>query len=519
MSATRCSECGAAVTASSWSAEALNINVSVAPGTLMRHQELMTTNALPQDAEILFIQAVVAKIGARLADIEKKISEVRRRLQQLEDERASLSKYRAQNNAVVSPLRHMPPEVLAEIFSWTLPTTREALDRRKFDINDGPWVLTHISSRWRAVALSTSALWSRVDVNCGQPRANPLPMLKTQIERAHKLKIHFHGQEKKPAGPQIEIFRFLAEHSSRWEELVISLTPHLVPLLDTLQNRLPVLHRLWLQFQRLESQDVVALHCFRHAPSLLHVGIQNCHRYIPVSFPASQLTQYSLDAPWKVHAGILKSAINLIQARVIVNFNNDPWPEPDIINLMCLRGLYVSHSVILDHLRAPALHGIMIGVTSNPEPARHLLPFVSRSSCNVTRLGLRGPSNSDQVTEILRKLPSVGELVILLTRASVPIPEILGSTVLAPQLRSISFGWEQECHDYALCLKILQSRWDAENCALKAASLLHISGTGPDTRTLQGLEVLRQDGLDLSLLNGNDASDAIHASSYSASWA
>ncbi|KAJ7658588.1 hypothetical protein B0H17DRAFT_955124, partial [Mycena rosella] len=119
----------------------------------------MTTNEPPQEAEHAFIRAVMSPTDARLADVEKEILGLRRRLQQLEDERASLSKYRAQNNAVFSPLRRMPPEILAEIFSWMLPSSREGLDRRKFDTNNSPWVLTHISSRWRAVALSTSALW------------------------------------------------------------------------------------------------------------------------------------------------------------------------------------------------------------------------------------------------------------------------------------------------------------------------------------------------------------------------
>ncbi|KAJ7683132.1 hypothetical protein B0H17DRAFT_942197, partial [Mycena rosella] len=119
----------------------------------------MASNTPPQDAELVFIRAVVSKTGARLADVEKEISGLRRRLQQLEEERASLSKYQAQNNAVFSPLRRMPPEVLAEIFSWTLPSLFEATNRPKFDTKHSPWVLTHISSRWRAVALSTPSLW------------------------------------------------------------------------------------------------------------------------------------------------------------------------------------------------------------------------------------------------------------------------------------------------------------------------------------------------------------------------
>ncbi|KAJ7041914.1 hypothetical protein C8F04DRAFT_888988, partial [Mycena alexandri] len=57
------------------------------------------------------------------------------------------------------PLRRIPPEIIAEIFSWTMPTLREAVDRQRCSVMDSPWVLTHVSRRWRAVAISSPALW------------------------------------------------------------------------------------------------------------------------------------------------------------------------------------------------------------------------------------------------------------------------------------------------------------------------------------------------------------------------
>ncbi|KAJ7123583.1 hypothetical protein C8R44DRAFT_670182, partial [Mycena epipterygia] len=77
----------------------------------------------------------------------------------LEAERASLSSHLAQNNAILSPLRRTPPEVLGEIFSWTSPSVN-VFKQGDFGIADSPWVLTHISGHWRAVAHSTPSLWS-----------------------------------------------------------------------------------------------------------------------------------------------------------------------------------------------------------------------------------------------------------------------------------------------------------------------------------------------------------------------
>ncbi|KAJ7113985.1 hypothetical protein C8R44DRAFT_560379, partial [Mycena epipterygia] len=77
----------------------------------------------------------------------------------LEEEHASLASYYTQNKGILSPLRRMPPEVLAEIFSWTLPWVHDAMGRWRFDAKSCPWVLTHICGRWRQVAISTPSLW------------------------------------------------------------------------------------------------------------------------------------------------------------------------------------------------------------------------------------------------------------------------------------------------------------------------------------------------------------------------
>ncbi|KAJ7239590.1 hypothetical protein B0H12DRAFT_1001579, partial [Mycena haematopus] len=92
-----------------------------------------------------------------LACIDEEIVQLHSRLKQLEAERARLSSFRTQSCAILSPLRRMPPEILGEIFSRTIPALP---DRTRYS----PWFLTHISRRWREIAISTSSLWSRVVV-------------------------------------------------------------------------------------------------------------------------------------------------------------------------------------------------------------------------------------------------------------------------------------------------------------------------------------------------------------------
>ncbi|KAF8198821.1 hypothetical protein K438DRAFT_1583999, partial [Mycena galopus ATCC 62051] len=151
---TACSECGAFVISDG---DEFELNLTAAPRTLARYLELLDTNEPPQAPELALIRPVAEKGAARLAALDAEISRLKDRLIQLEGERAMLSKHHAKNLTILSPLRRMPPEILGEIFSWALPPFRSPLN-----VQDCPWVLTQVSSRWRAVALSRPSLWSMV---------------------------------------------------------------------------------------------------------------------------------------------------------------------------------------------------------------------------------------------------------------------------------------------------------------------------------------------------------------------
>ncbi|KAJ7483463.1 hypothetical protein FB451DRAFT_1364382 [Mycena latifolia] len=519
VSRSRCSECGAFISAELSEGGPLDSNINVATRTLVRHQELLSTNAAPEGPELAFVHSVVSNTGARLADVENEISRLQARLQQLEEERAKLSSYYARNNAILSPLRRMPPEVLGEIFSWTLPPDRHGFERLKFNTNSSPWLLAQISSRWRAVALSTPSLWSSIVINYTDQHSNPLSRVKTQIERAHKLPIYFYGTEKWMSQPQIEMFSCLAEHSARWDGLFIELTSDLVPLLASLRDRVPSLRRLGIQWDVPDSQaGVESIDCFQTAPSLSNVDIYNEFGY--VSIPAHQLTRYKLDSPWDVHTSILKLAYNLVEVRIDISFDDADWPEQHIMDLACLRRLYVSDTGILNYLRTPALREVMMHVSVDEQWIHPLEAFLARSSCTLQRLSLRGWPRTPATAEVLRKVPAIVELVILIDEldAGEEVNRLIfhltirdpNEMPVAPQLRGLFFGCEDESYiDYGLYLRMLQSRWKADGYALEAAALLWESAQGPAPAILSGLDALRQDGLDLLLLGGEEVKERV----------
>ncbi|KAJ7633553.1 hypothetical protein DFH06DRAFT_1437464, partial [Mycena polygramma] len=123
----------------------------VAPGT--RRYRLLNSNEPPDDAELNLIKSHMATAVLSLEHLDDEMSRLRERLAQVETKRKFLQRYRLQCEGVISPLRRMPPEVLAEIFWWTLP--KVPANTRRFRTADCPWLLTHISHRWRAIATGT----------------------------------------------------------------------------------------------------------------------------------------------------------------------------------------------------------------------------------------------------------------------------------------------------------------------------------------------------------------------------
>ncbi|KAJ7113903.1 hypothetical protein C8R44DRAFT_795944 [Mycena epipterygia] len=404
--------------------------IDVTATTLTRHQTLLGTNEPPEGAELTFIRSVMSETGVRLTYLDDEITRLRERLRQLEEERTSLASYHAQNTAILSPVRRMPAELLEEIFLWTLPSTDDARYRRIFDAKSSPWVLTHICSRWREVALSTSSLWSLVVIHCNWMAANPLAMVKTQIQRARTLRIHFYGRERTTdSRPEIKMFRLLAEQSSRWTELRLELTSQLLPLLVSLRRRLPSLRRLWIQSVSTSQTSVGSIDCFQAAPCLVDATIRNYgHSHAHILLPAQHLTRYDLSGTWEMHRDILKLAQNLVEARIII-FDE---PSGEVIDVP-LQRLYTRTADVFDFIRAPALSEITIYVDGDDDhDLPHLDLLVARSGCTLRRLSFEGLPTAHIATHVLPKHPSITELAIVINEWARVLPTIIGDLCWVP---------------------------------------------------------------------------------------
>ncbi|KAJ7605291.1 hypothetical protein FB45DRAFT_1069411 [Roridomyces roridus] len=503
----RCSQCGEIT-------KLKTEDSNIVPGpvaditTTARYLRLLCTNDPPLKGPVLaHIQDIVSKTRQRLASLDTNISDLRAQLMQLEDERSLLSDSLQKNTAVTSPLRWIPPEVLAEIFTWTLPEHYEKPAR----VDECPWVLGHICSRWREIALSTPSLWSFSFIAGVHPNRYPLlPMIEAQIQRARTLRVHFMGCETSHSSPQIERFDLLSKHSERWEELSIQLTSALVPRLSALQGRLSSLRKLWVRWDNEDSDEGLEfVDCFESASSLVDAGFAGESRFIPILLPLHQLTVYRVDCPWKEHQEALRAAPNLIEARINVMFQDDPWPNPSdtVIDMLHLRRLFVTDVNILRILRAPALDGIGIDTAPGEEldVTRELDAFLVRSSCTPRRLCLSGSPEATTTAAVLNKHICISSCVLVFDQATrtsstafAGLMTMFTRADTAPNLGEICIGSHKPfAINYSLLLKMVESRRNADRPLGEVTVLM--SGWDPDPATIVGFRALEDAGLVLSV--------------------
>lgn len=118
---------------------------------------LRFVNTPPSLSQISYIRSLIASGEAEHAMLARVISELTSKQDQIS---ADLVKWRQ----VLCPIRRIPPELLAEIFSYFMAPLKKT--KHAWDLNGlpraTPLVLTHVCAVWRRVAFDTPRLWTRL---------------------------------------------------------------------------------------------------------------------------------------------------------------------------------------------------------------------------------------------------------------------------------------------------------------------------------------------------------------------
>ena len=120
----------------------------------------VNTNYIPDVAERQEISEYVSSVNRELSQLNAKITEMKTALMQISKTRDGLQAAANQHQALISPLRRLPPELLQVIFVCCLPLHRNAV----MHSSEAPVLLGRVCSEWRRISLSTPEVWSSLHI-------------------------------------------------------------------------------------------------------------------------------------------------------------------------------------------------------------------------------------------------------------------------------------------------------------------------------------------------------------------
>ncbi|KAJ6513687.1 hypothetical protein C8R47DRAFT_617340 [Mycena vitilis] len=471
---------------------------------------LFASNDVPLDSEMTPIRQLVSEGAHMLGVLDGQIHELENLLAQVIRKRKEVADQVRRNQAIISPIRRIPQEVICEVFDRVALSDNDAEEDAN-ELNAPPWYLGHICRSWRASALSCPQLWRSITI----PRSPPSPrdrlLVETQILRsAHtSLKVHWfastHGDV-----PDPRVVELLLAQCHRWKTLSLNLHGKRVDLnwLLPLDGHLLSLEKLIILNSPMDS---VVPNIFATAPRLSRAFLINSnfeYSSPDVPVPWGQITHYRGSYETSKQLAILHAAPNLIQCAFGLGY----YPALAPATLPHLRRLWIEDLGSLSHVIAPSLQDLFcVGISLRNTSA--VLPFVEASSCRLTKLVLMSCVVCPELASILQGLPHLTYLLIEAWHENEDDAETAlfdamsvsgSSTVICPNLIFLAYGFgygfELDCF-----LAMAKSRFYCPTQRLKTLRLFNAhEDTEEYTRGMDpgsGIQKLSEEGFDAVFFN------------------
>ncbi|KAJ3749497.1 hypothetical protein DFH05DRAFT_685292 [Lentinula detonsa] len=421
----------------------------------------------------------------------------------LKSERERLLDHQATLSSLLSPIHHLPNEILTRIFTFACDKNhlyRSPSSPLSFTLN-----LSAVCSRWRASCLSCSELWANFKVTI---YSGFNERYLCQLE--YILDIFLERSKPQPLTIHIEMFgsmehpllRKLTRCSTRWREIILDAPCYsdtMFPCLSGLQ--LPELRSACIGKQPVD-QPVMSLDLFTAAPKLRTLGSLSRELAWTDTAPLSQITHLTYSPCFANLHQVLElcpqlKTLYLSNYEFECDSGLDSGPPKqvsiDSLTIYLARHYSVIRDTLkdtMDSLSAPALTSLVLAQQSDPQengrsprsPFKTIDDFLVRSACPLIVLVLDGiPLMDHEVVALLKWLPSLVELTI--TESQFKHPPLITSDFveslhshrrsalrssvnpILPKLQTLVLGTQSTALDFErdgiswLLMEVIVSRW------------------------------------------------------------
>ncbi|KAJ7040471.1 hypothetical protein C8F04DRAFT_1082433 [Mycena alexandri] len=377
------------------------------------------------------------------------------------------------HRAILSPIRHIPPELLCGIFLLTLDGNEDTSKKP-------PWYLGQICRAWRHSALSFPNLWSSITVpSVSSGDSGLVSLVEAQLLRSAKAPLDVYWRN---------IRTSINPPGGHYQS-----SPSSYPL-----NWLGVVRGHLHGLERLETNiaatigHVIIPDVFLSAPKLRQVYLTNerfGHPSPAIMLPWNQITHYRGKSSPQDHRRILADAPNLVTCT---------------LTFMNFTGFSPNTTVTLPHLRCLSLgEPQLVSLSNPPSSIAALLPFVQYSGCTLTKLVLMRCTIGPELISALRGLAAITYLLVEASNGGPHSTLFDAMTIsgdpsdLCPNIRFFAYGHRFRDYAWDHLFAMVHSRFPSTNLAI--LRIFH-DGTMNPPEAWARLQALRDRGLDAEYL-------------------
>ncbi|KAJ7154115.1 hypothetical protein C8R46DRAFT_1227724 [Mycena filopes] len=340
--------------------------------------------------------------------------------------------------AIRSPIRRLPPEILSEIFGFAVSAAFHFGDIAEVSPPIGraaPWLLTRICSHWSTVAVTNPALWSRVFLDLDRAgQRGMVPLTKLFLERSRNVPLSVKIFQES-FGTSNLVLDVVMTYSDRWIMadlyMKVSGLNQLIPLHGRLSSLTTLIIVIDLANVENEELDEAFWNILAVTPNLRFLQTQSWDMFgflrTPFTLAWDRLTRLSTTFESSTEAlSLLGELSDIVECRLAFALA-DPLPAPiasRLISLPHLRRLALqiesadeepvellpAHPSLLDFLRTPSLQSLTTRGTAD-ETA--VLALIDRSECGPSLTQLRFHASSitqDVMLRLLAQMPQLSSL-------------------------------------------------------------------------------------------------------------
>ncbi|KAK0436949.1 hypothetical protein EV421DRAFT_1830230 [Armillaria borealis] len=284
---------------------------------------LITTNGRVSTSDDDLLSHYLQGVRADISVQDDVIQRIKSALTRAENEKSRLQGVFDSHAALRSPVRKCPPEVLTEIFHWTITTPYDDNHLGLRELNARLSKISAVCCLWRTTVLSSLSLWARFCL-VGSGNEGLMPLLQTVLDRSREasLCIYFHPMFDVDIVEDAFLRRALGT-SPRWKRARIELgDDDDIDIYAQIRGRLPRLEWLELRhyFDDVSPSDPL-FDAFQDAPQLRALVLDG---NIPVQTLALPWTQIiSLDINYVIDRDDLSAVLSMTPNLQVLTLDYD----------------------------------------------------------------------------------------------------------------------------------------------------------------------------------------------------